>query len=140
MARRSDPATLRYTDEGRYDDFHAALDPDCEWVNPMAKAHGPDEIVRALAAYGEAFPERRHEVSLALEAGSTVALEGEWVATHTGPLATPDGEVPATGRTVRVPFAAVVRVRGGRVASTCVYLDPLGFMAQLGLVPEPASA
>ena len=79
----------------------------------MIRAHGPDEIVRGIAAYGKAFPQRRHELSLILEAGATVALEGEWVATHSGPLATPDGELPATGRTVRVPFAAVIRVAGG---------------------------
>lgn len=131
---------LRRTDEGRYDEFRAGLEPDCEWVNPMVRAHGPDEIVRALATYGEAFPERRHDLSLILEAGETVAVEGEWVARHAGPLATPDGEIPATGRTVRVPFAAVIRVTDGRVGSVHVYLDPLGFMAQLGLAPEPAAA
>ena len=132
---------LRATDEGRYDDFRARLEPDCGWVNPMVQAQGPDEIVRALAAYGEAFPVRRHELSLILDPpGETVAVEGEWVATHTGPLATPDGDLPATGRTVRVPFAAVIRVTSGRVASVRVYLDPLGFMAQLGLAPQPAAA
>ena len=131
---------LRCTDEGRYDDFRARLEPGCEWVNPMVRAHGPDEIVRSLAAYGEAFPERRHELSLVLQSGPTVAVEGEWIATHAGPLATPDGEIPATGRVVRVPFAAVIRVPDGRVASVHVYLDPLGFMAQLGLAPQPAAA
>jgi ketosteroid isomerase-like protein len=131
---------LRCTDEGRYDEFRAGLDPHCEWVNPMVQAQGPDEIVRSLAAYGAAFPERRHELSLVLEVGATVAVEGEWIATHAGPLATPEGELPATGRTVRVPFAAVIRVPDGRVDSVHVYLDPLGFMAQLGLAPEPAAA
>jgi ketosteroid isomerase-like protein len=131
---------LRCTDESRYDDFRAGLEPGCEWVNPMVQAHGPDEVVRSRAAYGEAFPERRHELSRVLEAGATVAVEGEWVATHAGPLATPDGEIPATGRTVRVPFAAVIRVADGSVDSVHVYLDPLGFMAQLGLAPQPAAA
>ena len=130
---------LRSTDEGRYDDFRARLEPGCEWTNPMAQAHGPDEIMQALAAYGDAFPERRHELSLVLEAGSTVAAEGTWIATHARPLLTPEGELPATGRTVRVPFAAVVHVSDARIASARIYLDPLGFMAQLGLAPEPAA-
>jgi ketosteroid isomerase-like protein len=129
---------LRSGDEGRWEAFHARLEPDCEWMNPMAPARGADEVVAAVAAYADAFPDRRHELSLVLEAGSTVAVEGAWVATHAGPLRTPDGEIPATGRTVRVPFAGVVRVRGDRVASTHVYLDQLGFMAQLDLAPAAA--
>jgi ketosteroid isomerase-like protein len=131
---------LRSSDGGRFDAFHARLESDCEWVNPMAQARGADHVVAALAAYADAFPDRRHELSLVLEAGSTVAVEGEWVATHAAPLRTPDGEIPATGRTVRVPFAGVIHVRGDRVASAHVYLDPLGFMAQLGIAPAPAAA
>ena len=131
---------LRSSDEGDYETFRSRLAEDCEWVNPMIRAHGPDEIAQGVAAYDDAFPERRHELALVLEAGSTVGVEGEWVATHAGPLDTPQGEIPPTGRTVRVPFAAVARVRDERVASVHVYLDPLGFLAQLGLLPEPAAA
>jgi len=133
-------AMLRDSDDGDFEAFRARLADDCEWVNPMLQARGPDEVTPGQQVYARAFPERRHELSLVLEAGSTVGVEGVWVATHTGPLATPDGEVPPSGRTVRVPFAAVVRVRDERVASAHVYLDPLGFMAQLGLVPQPAAA
>ena len=70
----------------------------------------------------------------------TVLTDEPDPATHAGPLATPEGEIAATGRTVRVPFAAVIRVPDGRVDSVHVYLDPLGFMAQLGLEPQPAAA
>jgi ketosteroid isomerase-like protein len=131
---------LRRSDSGDFEAFRAALDPDIEWVNPMAPAHGPDQVVEAVAAWAEPFPERRHDLTQVIEAGDLVALEGVWVATHTGTLRAPAGDVPATGRTARVPFAAVMRVRDGRLASVRVYLDPLGFMAQLGLAPEPAAA
>jgi ketosteroid isomerase-like protein len=131
-------AMLHASDTGDLDALRARLEPDCEWRNPMIQASGADEIVQGIAAYAVGFSMRRHELSLVLEQGATVALEGEWVATHTGPLATPEGEIPPTGRTVRVPFAAVVRVRGERVSS--VHLDPLGFMAQLGPVPERVAA
>jgi ketosteroid isomerase-like protein len=131
---------LACSDEGRFDSFRDHLAAECDWRNPMGHARGPDEIVALLAGYAEAFSERRHELALVLEADSMVAVEGEWIATHTGPLSTLDGDIPPTGRTVRVPFAAVMHVRDGRVASNHVYLDPLGFMAQLGLAPAPAAA
>jgi hypothetical protein len=66
-----------------------------------------------------------------------VVLEGAWIATHTGPLLTPGGEVPPTGRTINLPFAATMRVDGEHVASMHVYFDQLAFLDQLGLVPKP---
>jgi hypothetical protein len=64
---------------------------------------------------------------------------GEWIGEHTGPLTTPAGELAPTGRTVRVPFATLVRIRDGRIASARTSLDQLAFTTQLGLVPEPAA-
>ena len=133
-------AMLRHSDAGDLDAFRALLMADCEWVNPMIRATGPDDIAAGIAGYRAAFPDYHHDVALVVGAGDTVAVEGEWTGTNTGPLATPDGILAPTGRTVRVPFAAVARTRGDRVASVHVYLDPLGFMAQLGLAAEPAAA
>jgi ketosteroid isomerase-like protein len=53
-------------------------------------------------------------------------------------MATPDGELPPTGRTVRSRFAAVATTRGDKIESVRLYLDSMAFMAQLGLAPEPA--
>lgn len=61
-------------------------------------------------------------------------------ASHTAPLATPQGEVPATGRDIDVPFAGIFEVEGDRIRSIHFYLDRVGFMARLGLMPEPAGA
>jgi ketosteroid isomerase-like protein len=39
-----------------------------------------------------------------------------------------------------LPFADVFRVADGRITEHRVYYDTLGLLAQLGLMPEPASA
>jgi ketosteroid isomerase-like protein len=131
-------AMLRDSDAGDLDSFRARLTPDCEWINPMLTASSPDEIVAGIEGYRAAFPDYRHDVTLVFHQGSTVVLEGHWTGTNTGPLVMPDGELAPTGRSVRVPFAAVAGTRGDRIESVRVYLDPLGFMSQLGLVGEPA--
>jgi ketosteroid isomerase-like protein len=111
---------LRHSDEGDFDAFRALLDPKCKWVNPMINAEGADEISANLASFSSAFPQRRHDVSLTIESGGTVAVEGEWVAEH------------ESGALVRTPFAAMIRVRDERVAAVRVYVDTAAFGAQLG--------
>jgi hypothetical protein len=69
-----------------------------------------------------------------IEAGSSAAVEGVYLGTHTG--AAPDagrqrdpGHGPSRQRAVRVMFD----VEGAQIASHHAYWDVAGFMAQLGL-------
>ena len=55
--------------------------------------------------------------------------------THTGPLATPTGVVPATGRSFVVPFVEVWRCEEGKVYSIHNYFDSATLMQQLGVAP-----
>ena len=60
-------------------------------------------------------------------------------ARHTGAMALPDGEAPATGNEVVFEEAGVMRVRDGRIASWHSYYDALELGRQLGIVPTPAT-
>ena len=55
--------------------------------------------------------------------------------THTAPLVSPQGEIPATGRSIDFRSCDMVRLEDGRLATYHVYFDQMGFMHQLGLVP-----
>ena len=50
------------------------------------------------------------------------------------------GDVPPTGRTLRLPICLVLETAAGRIASNHVYYDQMTFAAQLGLMPEPMPA
>jgi predicted ester cyclase len=80
------------------------------------------------------------ETARVFEIGDTAIAEGNFVGTHTGPLATPNGAVPATGRRMDLPFSDFFEVKDGKVISHRVYFDQMALMAQLGLLPEPAAA
>ena len=84
-----------------------------------------------------AFPDGAYEVLRNEPAGDAVFVEGVRSGTHTGPLATPEGELPATGRRVASRFVVVAAVRDGRIAASRNYHDRLDFLAQLGLLPAP---
>src|SRR5438309_5055533 len=99
----------------------------------------PEQIVGMLEGYQTAFPGFRHQVVDAIEESDQVALELRVTGTHAGPLATPQGEIPATGQPVVWESTDVVRVRDGQITSWHSYYDQMAFMSQLGLLPTPAA-
>jgi steroid delta-isomerase-like uncharacterized protein len=113
------------------------LQPGAEFTNPLGAVPVPEGVRAMLQGYVAGFPDNRFEVKHVLEVGDQVALEGDWVGTHTGPLPLPDGNsVPATGKKVRSPFVTIFRVSEGRIASHRSYWDLAGFLGQLGLGPK----
>jgi predicted ester cyclase len=84
---------------------------------------GPDEVIATLGAFREAFPDMRHELLDVVESADKVAVELVVTATHTGTFRTPQGDVLATGRPV----------------AWHTYFGQMAFLAQLGLLPEPAT-
>jgi steroid delta-isomerase-like uncharacterized protein len=112
---------------------------DGEYVIPGAQLHGREQILDFIRSYWEAFPDARLEIVRSIDAEPLIAAEGRFVGTHDGTLRTPDGEVPATGRSVEVPWMAMYEVRGGEIFSEHLYFDPAAFMTQLGLATAAES-
>lgn len=99
--------------------------------------------IEPFLAYGRvfatAFPDIDMQVRSAVESGDHIVVEGTFAGTHTGPLATPDGnEVPPTGKRVEFTFADAFDVQDGKISAHRVYFDQMALMAQLGLLPQPA--
>lgn len=97
---------------------------------------GRDAIADYLLGFSQAFPDLRFEMAAELDAGETAVDEGYMIGTHTGPLVTPDGEVPATGRAIRLRECDVLTARDGLAIEHRFYFDQLEFMTQLGLSQE----
>jgi steroid delta-isomerase-like uncharacterized protein len=106
---------------------------DGEIVGPGGQFRGRDQVLAFLGAYWEAFPDARLDVTRSLSEGQFVAAEGMIIGTHTGVLRTPNGDVPPTGRSVKIRWGAVYEVRGEEIASEHLYFDQNEFMTQLGL-------
>ena len=85
------------------------------------------------------MPDGRHWITTAVQEGDHVAVQGEWTGTHTGPRATPDGEVAPTGATVVLRFCAMAELRDARLSRVEIYFDQMQLLAQIGLVPVAAA-
>ena len=131
---------LKLTDQQDWAGREALLTPDCDFRTPAGVARGRAATTAYSQPFMTAFPDSRHLVDLITSDGNVAVVEGSWVATHAGPLSTPNGDVPATGTEITLPFVLVAQVEGELVASMHVYFDQLSFLAQLGLLPQPAAA
>src|SRR5579859_7126600 len=110
---------------------------DVELVDPgMGQVRGSDRFREYLETFKRAMPDARAIVEQRVEAGETVAVEGRFTGTHTGPLTTDDGDVEPTGATVDLRFADVARVHEGKIVAYHTYYDQLGLLTQLGLMGE----
>ena len=106
---------------------------DAEIVAPVGQFRGRDQVLGFLGGFWEAFPDGRLEIARLLGEGSLAAAEGLMIGTHTGVLRTPNGDVPPTGRAVKVRWMALYEVRGDEIAFEHLYFDQSEFMTQLGL-------
>jgi predicted ester cyclase len=99
----------------------------------------PGEMVAALTAWVTAFPDVRGTVLSAMRDGDRLCAELHWEGTHTGPLVTASGTLPATGNRTSTRAAELFTIRDGRVVDIVHYLDIMTMMTQLGVVPSPSS-
>ena len=66
-----------------------------------------------------AFPDIHGRIWTSAGAGNTAVLEITWTGTNDGPLETPGGTIPATGKAVEFDDAQVYTVENGLVTSRC---------------------
>ena len=102
-------------------------------------SQGRDACIAFYSIWIEAFPDAHVDVHDVVITDDVAVEEGTFTGTHRGVLRTPAGDVPPTGRAVRVPYIHVLRFRDGKHTSFNLMFDRLLMLEQLGLVPAPPS-
>ena len=102
---------------------------------------GPEGFMDGMRAWIGACSDASVEV-VEMIAGEGDSVTAEFVGrgTHDGPLATPGGEIPPTGRLLGLRYCEVYRMREGKIASAHLYYDTATLLGQLGLMPQPEGA
>jgi predicted ester cyclase len=114
---------------------------DATQMMPEGLFEGRDAIRERLARDLVACPDLAWTVLSFVENGDTFADEWSFVATHTGPFRLPDGtELAPTGKRVELRGMELVEVRDGKIVVDNLYYDNMAVMAQLGLIPQGATA
>lgn len=117
-------------------EYAAAYAPNTVVSDPLypQPLMGRDAIEQDVVDVRRAFPDARLTFRGIHEMGSDVALEYTLTGTNLGPIATPDGEIPATRRALKVDGAAFSRLdEDGHIIEERRYYDIAGMLAQLGI-------
>ena len=127
-------SVLAYNDKD-WDRVRTVATPDVVYdeVATGRKAEGIDQVLPLWQGWARAFPDSKAAFHNAIASGSSVMLEITWNGTHKGPLETPNGPVPPTGKTIAIRACMVVELEGERVKRERHYFDMATLSQQLGL-------
>jgi steroid delta-isomerase-like uncharacterized protein len=113
--------------------------PDATFVNVTTGQtfRGSAGLREYLEGWATAFPNSKVETTRVVADEHGAAMEFTGRGRHSGPLASPAGAIPPTGRSVTVPFVDVLELQEGAIISSRLYFDLAGMLQQLGLMPPP---
>lgn len=115
---------------------------DIEYIEPlMPPFKGRRAVIDFLKGQKESFPDSQISVKRIIQEGDLVSAEFVFAGTNRGPLQLPSGTAPATNKRMSLEAVSVVRSdSNGKLLSQRQYYDHMEGMAQLGLLPTPATA
>ena len=124
--------------ESDWERVRAGLAPDCRYdeFGTERRVEGSEKIVELFKGWKQAFPDAVGTVTSAVASGEKAALEVTWNGTHTGPLATAEGTIPASGKRQETPAAYFFTFDGKRIKDSRHYFDSLTLLKQIGVQPK----
>ena len=96
---------------------------------------GPEAVVEAMKGWKAAMSDAAGTVTNASASGNTVTLEITWEATHDGPLESPMGTIPASGKRQVTQAAWVFDFEGDKIKESRHYFDMVTLLVQIGAMP-----
>jgi steroid delta-isomerase-like uncharacterized protein len=123
---RHDPSAFAacYADDAR------VADP--QFSEPL---EGAKAITKDVGDWFGSFPDIEARLTRTVFDGNTYAAEWSMRGTHKGPLLTPEGQVPATGKPIRLVVVTIGRIgNDGRIVEERRSYDLAGVLSQLGLM------
>ncbi len=142
MATDANKALVRaFAEAGNDNDLEAfdrLIDPGfvrhCE-ATPEVSVRSCEDFKQFYRDTATTFPDQRLTLQTLVAEGDRVAFWGTFSGTQQGPM----GPFPATGKRMESDCAGVFRIEDGKIAELWVTWDNLAGLAQLGLLPPPAS-
>jgi predicted ester cyclase len=85
--------------------------------------------------FEKGFPQYRLKADDIIEQGDKVAVRARFMGTHNGEF----NGIPATGKSVELPFMIIYRFEGGKIAEHWLETNHLALLTQLGVMNTEAA-
>src|ERR1700690_2001955 len=92
--------------------------------------NGPTGLGKTVEVYAKAFPDMHRELFRVFSVGDVVIVELALQGTHKGPLPTPMGIIPPTGKRMGAPWCDGLRIVNGKNESFNCFPSGTGIFAQ----------
>jgi steroid delta-isomerase-like uncharacterized protein len=120
---------------GNPDELNAIMNSDFVYhSNKAPDAKGIEGIKKVISSLRSAFPDVKLEIKDVLYSENKEASRWVLAGTNTGP-----GEMPPTGKSVKVWGESIIRFVNGKISEEWVAFDNQSFMEQLGFTMMPPS-
>jgi steroid delta-isomerase-like uncharacterized protein len=105
-------------------------------LGTQRKIEGPEKIIELFKGWKTAFPDAAGTVTSTVGSGKKVVLEVTWKGTHTGPLVSAEGTIPASGKRQETPAALFFSFEGDKIKESRHYFDSMTLLKQIGAQPQ----
>jgi steroid delta-isomerase-like uncharacterized protein len=127
--------------ERQFDKIAELMAPDGEivLVGSDTRFRGPSGAIEFSQMWAGGFPDGRVKIDNVIASGDHVVVQYTGTGTQTGPLKSPTGEIPATGRSITLDLCDIHEIRDGTIRRVQSYFDSASMLMQLGVIPEAAA-
>jgi len=101
---------------------------------------GPEGVKAIAGMFLTAFPDLTVEIQMEVAEGELVGGRLRQRGTHTGPLASPQGTIEASGKKVDFTEMALLEVTDGKVSRSWYWTDMIALLTQVGAISGPPAA
>jgi steroid delta-isomerase-like uncharacterized protein len=106
-----------------------------EETGTQRRTQNADEYLQLVEGWKQAFPDVKGTIRNVVSSGNTVVQEMTWTGTHTGPLLTSGGTLPASGKPITVQASLWYTFQDVTIQEIHHHLDVLTMLQQLGALP-----
>lgn len=118
--------------QGNLDRLDQLFAPDFVRHDPGRELHGVEQNCQFIASLRTAFPDGRFTTEDQIAEGDKVVVRYRFTGAHLGAFQ----GMPPTGKRVGYSAILIYRIADDRIAEQWTELDLLGFLRQLGVLPN----
>ena len=139
--RRSSTASSRsYGTSRKLDVADELFAADHESPSAPGLPPGPAGTKMIAGMFLAAFPDLHVDIEIEIAEGDMVGGRLRQKGTHTGPMVSPTGTIPPSGKAVDFTEVAMLRIVDGKVATSWYWTDMIGLLTQIGVIAAPPAA